>query len=277
MSVDPTQATATQSNGSPVTKDEANAVQTMSLAFALDNLARRLVEMEKKLDAHGNPRAGKILEFWKAIFSGWPAFGLVFILLFYSPLRAALNSIPDKVKNANEIAAFGVSLKSTIKAEAAKVGDSKLSETIPSLSNAAVQLLLRAPTKSESLVSYTPNDQNQFVEIHFPSPAIITALTELQNKGLIEINAWDGQQRQKLTGADLTKAIEEFRRENPGAERESFSEERSTWVPNTPLPKASTIPAFDWELSEFGKKGVDVVLKAVSAELAPKPQTQATP
>jgi len=247
--------------------------------MALHDVAHRLSEVENKLDAPRDSvrRGGAFLELWKILLSGWPAFGLVFILLFYAPLRAALNAIPDKVKSANEIAAFGVSLKSTIKAEAAKVGEIKLSETIPRLSNYAIELLLRAPRRPESLVSYTPNDQNQFVEIHFPSPALITALSELQKQGLIEIDMWDGQERRKLTGSDLTGLIEKFHRENPGAERESFSEERSTWIPKTPLPKDSRIPAVDWELTEFGKKGVDVILKAVSTELSPKPETQPSP
>jgi len=62
---------------------------------------------------------------------------------------------------------------------------------------------------------------------------------------------WDGQERRKLTGSDLTGLIEKFHRENPGAERESFSEERSTWMLIGASVTAAAALSWPWNLISF--------------------------
>src|SRR5437763_1732689 len=95
-----------------------------------------------KAGKHSNSKdRSAFLDLCKVVFGGWPALGFLFLLLFYSPLRDALNAIPDKVRTADEIGVLGVSLKSTIRAEAARIGESKLSDTIPRLSSSAIELL----------------------------------------------------------------------------------------------------------------------------------------
>ena len=276
MTIDPSESTSTQSNGSPGLKDDIGSVSMIGVGIALRDVARHLTELEHKVEAQreaASRRGGSFLELLKILFSGWPAFALLFIVVFYFPLRDALNAIPDKVKGADELSVLGVSLKSTIKKEAAKLGEIKLSETLPSLSSAAIELLLRAPRNGEGVVSYTPNDANQYVKIHFPSPSVLDALSELQAQGLVEIEAFGPtQNNRKVTGAEVTESINKFRAAHPGSEEPSFGDDRATWVLNSPLPRENRIPEFSWKLSELGKKGVDVILKAVSTELAPKSQ-----
>ena len=277
MTTDTKETPTTQSNGSVTLKEELDSVEMVGVAMALRGVARRLIDLEEKLDAQreGTPRrGGRFLEFSKIVFGGWPALGFLFIILFYFPLRDALNAIPEKVKTADEIGVLGVSLKSTIRVEAAKLGETKLSETIPSLSNAAIELLLRAPHNGEGLVSYTANDQNQLVRIHFPSASVLAALSELQTHGLVDITPMGSQWKdRKATGSAISESFEQFRSIHPGTEEASYGEDRASWTLNSPLPKGTEIPDFSWELSDLGKKGVDVILKAVSTELAPKPTT----
>lgn len=111
-------------------------VYSVALAISLRDMAQRLASVEEKFDKNRNPKPSKgpfLVELFKVIFGGWPVLGFLFLLLFYAPLRDALNAIPDKVRNAAEFGAFGVSLKSTFQVEAAKLGAGKLSETIPGL------------------------------------------------------------------------------------------------------------------------------------------------
>lgn len=279
MTLDPSETSTTQSNGSTALKDELGSVQMVGLAMALRDVGQHLAAIDAKLDAQretASRRGGGFLEFWRIVFSGWPALGFLFIILFYFPLRDALNAIPDKVKTADEIGVLGVSLKSTIKKEAAKLGEVKLSETLPSLSNSAIELLLRAPRNGEGLVSYSPNDQHQPVKIHFPSPSVLTALSELQTQGLVDIETFGSPQDRNVTGPEITESINKFRAAYPGTEEPSFDDGRATWILNSPLSRETRIPEFSWKLSELGKKGVDVILKAVSTELAPKSQPERT-
>lgn len=261
----------TPSNSSPPRNDDFSSLH---MAMTLRDVAQRLSSVEEKLDSRdASPRKGRLLEFSRVVFGGWPAFGFLFILLFYSPLKEALNAIPEKVKAADEIGVLGVSLKSTIKVEAAKLGELKLSETIPSLSNAAIEFLLRAPRTGESLVSYVSNDQKQVIEVNLPNPVVVSALSELQGQGLIQIETWkDGEKERQLTGPELREFLENFRKQHPGTESNSFTERQTTWVPNRPLSERREVPNLMWRLSELGQKGVNVILNAVSTELAPKSQ-----
>ena len=162
----------------------------VSVAIALQNVGQRLAVVEARLEKSAGS-SGKLsntlVEILKVFFGGWPALALLFLLLFYSPLRDALNAVPDKVKRADEIGVLGVSLKSTIRVEAARLGANTLSETIPNLSPPAIELLMRAPRTKTPLISYRPNDKNEYEAIFFPNSSVIAALSELQSKGLIEI------------------------------------------------------------------------------------------
>jgi hypothetical protein len=115
----------------------------ISVAIALQNVGQRLSLVEARLEK-STGSSGKLsntfVEILKVFFGGWPALALLFLLLFYSPLRDALNAIPDKVKRADEIGVLGVSLKSTIRVEAARLGVNTLSETIPNLSPSAIEI-----------------------------------------------------------------------------------------------------------------------------------------
>jgi hypothetical protein len=212
-----------------------------------------------------------LVEILKVFFGGWPALTLVFLLLFYSPLRDALDAIPDKVKRADEIGVLGISLKTTIRVEAARLGVNTLSETIPNLSPPAIEMLMRAPRYATSLVSYHPNDQNEYEEIYFPNSSVIAALSELQSKGLVEIEK-EGNRHTKITGAQVNEVIESFQRLHPGTLRSSSEpEENVMWIPQKPLPPDTRIPDPLWKLTDLGKKAVEVVLKAVATELTTKP------
>jgi hypothetical protein len=244
-------------------------------------MAQRLASVEGKLDKNhtaGSPKSVFFLELCKVIFGGWPALGLLFLLLFYSQLREALNAIPEKVKTAAEIGALGVSLRSTVQVEAAKLGAGNLSQTIPRLSGAAIELLLRAPRNSESLVMstydvYEGDSKRASETVEFPSSSEIEAISELQVQGLIELES--GQQ--KITGADARRIIDDFLKTHPGRELRSYRYARMVWEPTKRLGSNEYPPSLMWQLSELGKKAVEVILRAVSTELAPQPSPKRNP
>lgn len=256
-------------------------IQTVALAIALRDVAQRLSCMEEKFDKDRNAASRKgafFIEFCKVVFGGWPALGLLFLLLFYSPLRDALNAIPEKVRTAAEIGALGVSLKSTVQVEAAKLGAGNLSETIPRLSGAAIELLLRAPRNSESLItasydSYEGDSTRNSETVEFPSSSEIDAISELQVQGLIELES----DQQKITGADARRIIDNFIKAHPGREVRSYRYARMVWEPTKRRGPNEYPPELMLQLSELGKKAVEVILRAVSTELAPQPSPKRNP
>ncbi len=137
-------------------------VERANLVAHLALISQRLSDVEALLKARpteSSSASKSWLEFLKVLFSGWPAFGLLFMLLFYVPVRDAINAIPEKVKSADEIGVLGVSLKNTIRVEAEKVGAIQLSETLPTLSPAAVEFLLRASRDYNALVSFSKQSE----------------------------------------------------------------------------------------------------------------------
>lgn len=273
---DQAQPPSSRSTAASNPDDAAGSVELLGITLALRDFSQRLLSLEDKLGKNrdsGSNIKTNFIEFCKVVFGGWPALGFLFLLLFYSPLREALNAIPAKVKAAQEIGVLGVSLKSSIQVEAARLGANNLSETIPRLSSAAIELLLRAPKDTGSLISYSPNDQRQYVAIHFPSSSVIDSMSELQPQGLIDVETEAGQ----VSGLNTRKLIDDFRRMHPGSEEPSFVSGRITWKPKTPLPRDTRLPMLTWQLTDLGKKAVEIILKAVSAELAPKPLPTASP
>jgi hypothetical protein len=263
----------------PAPSCDPEPIHTVALAIALRDMAQRLGSVEEKFEADRRAKPAKgsfLIEFFKVIFGGWPALGLLFLILFYAPLRDALNAIPEKVKNAAEFGAFGVSLKSTVQIEAAKLGAGSLSETIPKLSGAAIERLLRAPRNLESLVSYTQGSEGKgrFIAINFPGLWEMDALSELEAEGLIELESHNGE---VLTGPGAREMIDQFLKANPGHEEESSNDERVTWNLDKPLVPDAYPLSLQWRLTNLGRKAVEVILKAVSAELAPKSTPKPNP
>jgi len=122
------------------------AIERFNLVTVLRDITARLTAMEASLFKAGkDPSASKgrlMIDLCKVIFGGWPAFGFLFLILFFSPLRDALRSMAEKVRSADEIQVGCVSLKTTIREVAVRSGATELSETVPALSSAATDLLL---------------------------------------------------------------------------------------------------------------------------------------
>jgi hypothetical protein len=255
--------------------NEPESLQAITLTMALGDIGKRLSTLEIRLDTLSSQvsKPGSLtLELFKVIFGGWSVLGFFFLVLFYSPLRDALNAFPEKVRSANEIGVLGVSFKSTIRVEAARLGESKLSETIPNLSQVSIQYLLQAPPPQhpEGLMSFTLNDQkDEFVAIVFPSQSVIAALSELQEKGLIKILDETNEAR-GIRGTEIDSYISKIKVSSPGNEEIAPRDGRAIWHLRSPLTPTNTeMPMLRWERTELGDKAVGVILKAVAIELAP--------
>lgn len=252
-------------------------IERASLSTLLEHLGNRLSSLESRLPTKSSEekQPGKtIIELGKVLFGGWPAFGLVFLILFYGPLRDAINAIPEKVKSAEEIGVLGVSLKTSLRVEAEKIGAIQLSETLPALTPAAVELLLRASRQYNALTGYREGSGLLEV-IWFPSEQMLSTLEELESKKLITVYAGgSGGSIDNPEGVKrLRSEIANFRRKYPGNEASASSEGEVMWTLTT--PQKIEVPHFSWSLTDLGKKAVDVILKAVSSQLSPR-STQAS-
>ncbi|MDC0744703.1 hypothetical protein [Polyangium mundeleinium] len=249
------------------------SIESLHLTAVLRDVTRRVAAIEdaltKKVAPDTKSGASLLLEYLKVVFGGWPALGFLFLLLFYTPLQAALTSIPEKVRTADEIHLAGVSLKSTIKSVAITQGVGPLADKLPQLSGDAIEFLLRAPRAERSLVSFTLSpDSSKWAEVHFPSERFLKALAQLEALGLVELFGGFGK-RERLDGAKLTQLSADFKTKLPGVEQSVPGSDTITWKLAMPIPYADeAVPGLTWTLTSSGAQTVDLILKAVSAELA---------
>jgi len=239
--------------------------------LSLQTLAQRIAALESTTADDGGKkshRGSPAIEITRILFGGWTAFGVLFLILFFRPLHDAISAIPEKVKTANEIGVLGVSLKSTLRAEASRAGSLRLSETLPFLSAGGVELLLRAVPGSNSLVSYALASDHKMVErVYLPNEEILQALGELEKQGLVTIAASVPMER---SGIDtIRNAIVTFRREHRGHEVPDKSDWRLVWQLDRSA-RTDAVPYLSWELTDLGKKAVDVILRAITVELSPE-------
>lgn len=249
----------------------AGPIERASLSMSLEHLARRLASLEAVIAAKppGPTRVlPSVVEVAKVVFGGWPAFGLLFLILFYGPLRDAISAIPEKVKAADEIGVLGVSLKSTLRREAERAGAITLSETLPALSASAVELLLRATPNYNGLVAYSSEDQ-KIARVWFPGDALLSTLAELETKQLIRLTSGPPSGPSEPGTDHVRGLVADFKRRYPGREGSPGDTSQILWELNTPTKLE--VPQIGWRLTDLGTKAVDVILKAVSSQLDPPP------
>nr|WP_299486125.1 hypothetical protein [uncultured Allomuricauda sp.] len=258
-----------------VPSNQSDPIAQFNINQLLTNLNDKLDSIDKRVGALESPNSSlrKILmDLLKTLVGGWPAFGLVFLILFYSPLKEALNSIPDKVRDASEISVGGVSLKTTIKEVANTKGLDELGVVIPQLSKSALEQLIKAPEHPESLLSYA-NDVNpsEYKGFYFPNPAYVEVLDELEANGLIRIM---GSQNMSLgnnvemDGNAVKEMLRRVKIDFPGFVDKAYKPNEIVWKFNVPIQRTSRVPSLNWSLSEDGKKAVSVVVESVSRQLS---------
>ena len=248
-------------------------IERVNLVAHLSLISQRLAQLEDRLKTNPNEGgyAGKSwLEFFKILLGGWPAFGLLFMLLFYIPVRDAINAIPEKVKSANEIGVLGVSLKNTIRVEAEKIGAIQLSETIPDLSPAAVEWLLRGSNEFNSLVAYGIEPGSQLKKsIWIPNEQTLKILEELENKKLIGISI-DPLNKEDDSVVALRQEIKALMRKNPSIQDQYTGKDQAQRIElKFPIKEKISDIRWQWRPTDLGKNAINIILKAVSAQLTP--------
>ncbi|WP_313625632.1 hypothetical protein [Achromobacter sp.] len=251
----------------------AGPLERASLSSSLALIGQRLTSLEARLQntaGEAKPTSPTWLEFAKIVFGGWPAFGLIFMLLFYGPVRDAINALPEKVKSAEEMSVLGVSLKTTIRVEAEKIGSIQLSQTLPTLSPAAVEFILRDSPAHNALVSYSK--QGDLVKtVWFPSEKTLKILEELEKKKLAAVHVIG--ELPVDTVSKIRKGIADFRKKYPGRVAAAGSIDPDRIAFDLTPPADVVVPAYSWNLTDLGKNAVSVILKAVSVQLTPHPQS----
>lgn len=249
--------------------DQDSPSNTVGVVIAMNEVGRRLAAIEESLatkQSAASKTNSALLEVLKVLFGGWPAFALILLVLFYVPLRDALNEIPDKVRKAKDISVATISLKSTIRDEAVKLGTPNLADTVPRLSADATVMLLHARADSSGLIGMYEREKGEgYYSIELPSLAGFAALEELQRSNLIDLGGFVDDKEVTLDQA--AKALTEFRKSHPADEYQTKTKNRVRWVFHKRVPTTTDIPSFTWELTTLGAKAVEVVASAVHAEL----------
>ncbi|HBR2043231.1 TPA: hypothetical protein L9M98_004671 [Klebsiella pneumoniae] len=245
--------------------------EQVSITLLLNDVSKRLSAIELSLSPSSNSEPSKpslFIDILKILLGGWPAFGFIFLILFYFPLKDALNAIPAKVNSATEIGVMGISLKSTIQKEAEKLGSGYLSGAIPNLSTAEIKnLLLQTQSGYGGLITTTANvnARDLTTAVYLPTKETIDAFIELKRKGLLELNGdW------KDTSDETYEIIEKFKSNHPGTKKPGESSAEERWS----LSKPDTIhdlPSLTWHITPLGKKAIEIIVQSVAKELNPSP------
>lgn len=273
----------TNENSEATRKATSDSV-SVAEAVLLAQVADRLTSLEAKIAATSEIKSARtswLLELVKLVFGGWPVLGLIFLLLFYGPLREALQAIPDKVRSADEIGLPGVSLKSTLRSEASRSGMGALAETLPYLSPGAVELLLRTEgNKRYGLAPLSTNEKNEVVKIWLPSGQQLEVIDELERAGLAEIKSESRNGSWQAGVVAARSAIQDFKKKYPGRSfQDTGSRDREAWDLEQPVARNHyhDLRIF-WGTTDLGKQAVEVIIRAVATSLAekstPKAKTQ---
>jgi hypothetical protein len=227
----------------------------------LNNIERQITESAKS-DPQKNQSC--IFQLLKLTLSSWPAFGLIFLLIFFFPINNAIKSLSEKVKSANEIQVAGMSLKSKIETVASKKGIGKIAENLSELSSNSIELLLKAPRESKSLFSYSSSvNRQKYIAINLPSEKSIKSIQELIKNGLIELEGGFGKSR-RLNSSEFAKLIKDVKEKMPGKKTDRNDNEIS-WEFDIPIdPNQNKSFFMRWKLSDTGVKTVDIIINIVS-------------
>lgn len=242
--------------------------------FLIFLIHQKLTSIETKLSESINPIMLSIVELIKSVLLGWPALGIIFLLLFQDPIGKILEVLPKKLLSANEIGIAGLSLKSTIKKEAQRSGMTDLSKTLPTLSPGAIELLLSIEKNSKyGLISTSRNEENEITSLYFPSQKILKNIEELRMQGLVTLET-SGLERDVREGLDAANAlINQIKNEHPG----SGNSDTGVWVLSKPISNEENNATIMWGKTELGEKAADIIISAVANSLTPVAETPAEP
>lgn len=243
--------------------------EQVGITLLLNEVSRRLSAIELSLSKPSDSAPSKpslTIDILKVLLGGWPAFGFIFLILFYFPLRDALNAIPAKVNSAAEIGIMGISLKATIQGEAEKLGSGYLSGTIPNLTTAELKSLLLQPQSGYSGLIITTGEYGTQLTtgVYFPTKETIGAFTELKHKGLIELTGdW------KETSHETYEIIEKFKSNHPGTTKTGDSNANQLWALSKPENTLHDLPSLTWHTTPLGKKAIEIIVQSVAKQLNP--------
>lgn len=244
--------------------------------LAQGQILERLRIIEEKMAANNAPRQSKyqhVIDAVKLILGGWPAVGLIFMVVFYSPIRKSLDAIPKKIETAEELEVAGVSLKKTIKKEAEKTGLDNLAKILPSLSPDAITQLLKANERNNLLMMYgIDNPRDSISSLTYPSDSVVRSLHELEKSGLIQFKYFDRDKKTSMpTNAEsIAKYIKEFKEKYPGTDAaiDLNGSNQRIWKIFSPIENdAANMYHPSWYLTNLGKNASSIITVSVHKTL----------
>jgi hypothetical protein len=250
-----------------------DSVERASLTAYMNLVSKRLADIDATLASKSSKTESAHntwLEIAKIALGSWPAFGLLLMLLFYVPLRDAINTIPAKVKTADEIGVMGISLKNSFQVEAERAGLSQLSELLPELSPEAIEFLLRGSSDNiNQLIGYQPWPENpKLIDgIFVPSVRTMKTLKELQDKKLISITSPKSHNGGAVS-PNFGEVVSDLIRRYSAKVSESPTPGRPELIfLRMAKPTDAKLPIVYWERTELGSKAINIVVKSISAQL----------
>jgi hypothetical protein len=252
---------------------DLTVVERLRLLNHLSDVNSRLGSIEEALVAprRTSSSVGSWLPDVSKVLVSWPAFALLFLFLFCTPIRKALDAIPAKIDDASEIAVGSFTLKSTISRVARSRGMSGIGATIPELSEDALRLLIRAPRNPEGLISYTVSQDGQTrSSFRIPTDSTQGAIAELIRRGFVHVEGdiSGNASVRTLDGNGLRRLVAAITRQYPGARSPNQHEGRVEWELKTRMGRNAPMPALLWRLTDQGVAAVNIVISAVAQELA---------
>jgi hypothetical protein len=246
-----------------------NHTEQVSYSYFIIELTKKVDNLQEAFNEDKSNEKIKIqkYELLKAILTGWTTFAIIFLVLFYTPIKEAISSIPQKVKSAEKIELGGVTLIDAIEKEAKKVGKNDLFKTIPLLSKDALELFIKIPNNGNNIWRYSPVHNNQYKALWLPKQKFLNLLKELEEAKLITIKASRQKDKNNLiiNTKDMSQYLHSITEKFEGT-KHNYPDNYFIYKFNTPIKRTKIIP-IRYQLSTIGEEAKNIIINAVLNEL----------
>jgi hypothetical protein len=218
-----------------------------------NNDSNTIQKSEQKISAKETKDDTKSLEWcklWVEVGKSlrWPIILLIFIFVYRDPLNNAVTGLINRLPSANKISIFDLSIE--LEKQALLTGDAQLVKDLKGLSPTSLEALIQIPQSTRvKLISIFDEPGN--VRYSIPAEEYLSALLELEDKGLVEAT------EPLLDFMSLLNELKWDSIEHPSENRDSFIRQ-THFLPDT----ESRIDGMFYRLSNRGEQAIEVIVSA---------------
>jgi len=202
---------------------------------------------------HGESPLKHVSEIAKAV--AWPLIVVFSMLWLREPLFKIAEVLPEKIRSAEKLSIFAV----TLEEKAAAEGEPRIANAINSLSPKAIEKFLEIGRDNHIALVQREPDADAYA---LPPEKELLALQELEAQDLVEAAYSDGRTEEPMRLTDIVGVLS--RQHN--VRRIRVGNDYQTLI--YPLPELiPKLQRYRYQLTEFGRKALDAISAAIAEQL----------